>query len=94
MSLAVNPMVSWVALTNVVVRDVELKFTTAPLRKLAPFTASVKAGPPATTLDGLREEIVGGGPYTLNRAGVELPPPGLGLETRTSTAPTLATSPA
>jgi len=87
-------MVSWVTLTNVAIRNAELKFTPAPSTKFAPFTASVKAGPPATTLDGLREEIVGGGPYTLNVAEVESPPPGLGLTTRTLTGPALAKSPA
>jgi predicted lysophospholipase L1 biosynthesis ABC-type transport system permease subunit len=34
--------VSWVADTNVVVRAVPLKFTTAPLAKPAPLTVSVK----------------------------------------------------
>lgn len=94
MSPADIAMVSCEALTNAVVRDVELKFTTAPFTKFVPLTASVNAGPPTTTLDGLREEIIGGGPYTLNVTEVESPPPGLGLATKTATGPATATSPA
>ena len=78
-------MVSCVVLTNVVVRGKLLKFTVEPFTKFKPLTASVKAGPPATTLDGLNEEIVGGGPSTVNVPGVESPPPGAGLATKTPT---------
>ena len=52
-------------LTNAAVRGRPFTFTMAPMTKFAPCTASVKAGPPATTLDGFRDEIVGGGRKTL-----------------------------
>ena len=94
MSLAEIAMVSCVVLTNVVERGVPLKFTAAPPTKFRPFTMSVKAGPPATTLDGFKDEIVGGGPYTLNERDVESPPPGAGLATKTPTVPVFSTSPA
>jgi hypothetical protein len=68
--LAISPaeiaMLSCVPLTSVVSRGVPLKFTTAPIAKFAPFAVSVKPGPPSTALGGLKDEIVAGGPKTLN----------------------------
>ena len=55
-------MLSWVLLIMVVGRGVPLKFTPDTFKKFSPFTVSVKAGPPATALDGLSDEIEGGGP--------------------------------
>jgi hypothetical protein len=71
-----------------------LKFTAAPFTKFEPFTVSVKACEPAITLDGSKDEIMGGSPYTVNVMDVESPPPGVGLATKTLTTPRLATSPA
>jgi len=87
MSLAGIVTVSCVLLTNVAGRSVTLKFTVAPATKFTPFTVSVKAGPPATTLDGLKDKIVGGGPYTIKVLDAELPPLETGLATITVTAP-------
>src|SRR5258708_20455396 len=79
-------------LTNAAFRGSPFTFTTAPMTKFDPFTASVKAGPPATTLDGLRDEIVGGGRKTLNAMLVELPPPGAGLIAEPKNIPAVAMS--
>ena len=62
MSCAEMLMASCVLLRNVVSRCAPLKFTVVPFKKFKPFTINVKAGPPATTIDGLKEEIAGGGP--------------------------------
>jgi hypothetical protein len=66
MSAAVMEAVTCVALTNVVVLDVPLNFTTAPETKFVPFTVSVNAAPPAVALDGERVVIVGNGLLTVN----------------------------
>src|ERR1700693_1230905 len=92
MSPAEIEMVSCVLLTNVVSRDVPLKFTVAPVTKFKPFTASIKAGLPATTLDGLKDEIEGGGRSTLKLMTFEAPPPGEGFTTVILKTPLLATS--
>jgi len=92
MSLVEIEIVTCVALTNAVFRGAPFTFTTAPITKFDPFTASVKAGPPTTTLGGLRDEIVGGGKKTLKAMLVELPPPGAGLMTETGKIPALTRS--
>jgi hypothetical protein len=79
-------------LTNAAFRGSPFTFTTAPTTKFDPFTASVNAGPPATTLDGLRDEIVGGGRKTLNAMLVELPPPGAGFIAETRNIPAVEMS--
>ena len=53
--------VTFVALTNVVVRAFPLKLTTDPLTKLEPFTVNVNAPEPAVALDGCSEVITGTG---------------------------------
>src|SRR6266702_2829669 len=92
MSPAKIETVSCVLLTKAVDRDTPFTFTVAPLTKFRPCTVSEKAGPPATTLGGLRDEIVGGGSEALKAMLVELPPPGAGLITETKKAPAVATS--
>lgn len=47
------------ALRTVVVRGLPFQFKVAPEAKLAPFTESVNAGAPATTLTGEIEQITG-----------------------------------
>src|ERR1700730_143056 len=92
MSIAEIGIVTCVLLTNAAVRGRPFTFTTAPITKFHPFTASVKAGPPATALDGLRNEIVGAGRKTLKAMLVELPPPGAGLTVETKKIPALEMS--
>lgn len=53
--------VSCVAFTNEVTRAVPLKFTVDPLMKFVPFTVSVNAPDPATTLVGDKVVTVGTG---------------------------------
>ena len=59
MSAAVIAAVTWVALTNVVVRALPLNFTLDPETNPVPLTVRVKAVPPAVALEGESEEIVG-----------------------------------
>src|ERR1019366_6812846 len=59
-----------VALTNVVVRVLPLKFTTAPVTKLVPFTVNVNAPPPVVALNGENEPITGTG-LSLGGIGME-----------------------
>jgi hypothetical protein len=84
--------VTCVLLTDAGVRGRPFTFTTAPLTKYKPFTVSVKAGPPAGTLGGIRDVITGGGRKTLKGMLVELPPPGAGFKTETRMGPAVATS--
>jgi hypothetical protein len=73
--LAGTEAVNCVALTNVVVSPVPFQFTTAPLRKLVPFTVSVNAGPPAGVVAGLRLVIVGVGMVIEKLVDVDVLPP-------------------
>src|SRR4029453_5828412 len=59
MSAAGIAAVSWLALTNVVVRLVPFHLTVAPLAKFEPVTVNVNAGPPACAGLGERELSVG-----------------------------------
>src|ERR1035437_759548 len=92
MSPANIAMLSRVELMYVADRAMPLKFTTEPVTKFEPFTVSVNPAPPAATLDGLMDEIVGEGLNTVNPAEVEAPPPGSGLDTNTTAAPPFAIS--
>src|SRR5258708_28753003 len=92
MSLIEIGIVTCELLTNAAFRGSPFTFTTAPTTKFDPFTASVNAGPPATTLDGLRDEVVGGGRKTLKAMPVELPPPGAGFKTVIPKVPAAAMS--
>src|SRR5207245_3623589 len=53
-SAAVIATVNLVALTKVVVLLTPFHFTTAPVTKPAPVTVSVKAGSPATAVNGVK----------------------------------------
>src|SRR5262245_54459415 len=77
--------VNCVLLTKVVGRFSAFQRTTDPLTKFVPMTARVKAGEPAVAVAGSREVIVGtglvgAGPIT-KFTGLEVPPPGAGLNT-------------
>jgi hypothetical protein len=87
MSEAEIAAVSWVELTNVVARAEPFQFTTDPLKKFVPFTVRVN---PVAAQDGVvldivveedKELIVGGA--MVNAIPVELPPPGLRVNTFT-----------
>ena len=59
-----------------------------PLTKLLPVIVRVKAGPPAVALVAERALVVGNWLFIVKvRAGVEVPPPGLGFVTVTATVP-------
>jgi hypothetical protein len=94
MSLASICAVTCVELTTVVVRLLPLALTTEELMKFVPFTVSVNAAPPAVTLDGEMLEMVGTGfdEVTVSVALLEVPPPGVGLNTVIVTDPALAMS--
>ena len=62
MSAAVIAAVSWLALTNVVVRLPPFHRTVAPLAKFEPVTVKVNAGPPAGPELGESEVSVGPSP--------------------------------
>jgi hypothetical protein len=78
-ALAIRPAdtaaVTCVLLTNVVARFDPFHCTVALLRKLAPFTVSVKPAPPALAEFGLRLEIAGVGMLTGNAVEVDVLPP-------------------
>jgi hypothetical protein len=73
--LAETAAVNCVELTNVVVSAAPFQFTTAPLRKLVPFTVSVKASPPAGVEAGLRLVIAGVGMVMEKLVAVDVLPP-------------------
>lgn len=73
--LAETAAVNCVELTNVVVSAVPFQFTTAPLRKLVPFTVSVNAAPPAGVEAGFRLVIVGVGIVMEKLVAVDVLPP-------------------
>ena len=66
-----------VPLTTVVFNGPLFSKTTAPVRKLVPFTVSVKAGPPAVTEVGEMLLIVGVGGATVRGSGLDAALPGL-----------------
>src|SRR5256886_1474533 len=85
---------SWVALPNVVVRAAPFQRTTDEPMKLLPVTVSVNAAPPATTVLGDREVSVGlgFGAVIVNVCGLDVPPPGAGVNAVTEAVPAVAMS--
>src|SRR5262245_62120173 len=79
MSVAGIAAVSWVALTNVVLRAAPFHCTTEPETKLLPLTVSVNAGPPVVALLGDRVVRLGAGVPALivKVSALEVPPPGI-----------------
>lgn len=76
--------VSWVELTNVVVRDAPPHCTNAPDTKFVPLTVRVNPRPPAVAVAGDKPPIaliVGVGLLIVNVAGPDAPPPGVGFTT-------------
>jgi len=93
MSIAVIAAVNCELLINVVVRFEPFHCTVELPTKLVPFTVSVKAGPPAVALFGLRVVTVGAGPEVIGKfCAFDVPPPGPGLTTVTLAVPAVAMS--
>ena len=69
-----------------------MKFTTELATKLAPLTDKAKGSAAAAMLEGLMAEMVGESAATGNSREVEVPPPGSGLNTKTTAVPSLSTS--
>jgi hypothetical protein len=78
--------------TNVVVRFAPFQRTTELPLKPLPLIVSVNADPPAVRDDGFRLEIVGTGLLIVSVSALEAPPPGVGVNTVTWTAPATAMS--
>ena len=92
MSAAEMEAVSFMLLTNVVVRGDPFQFTTEPETKCEPFTVSVKAGPPAVALLGEIELIAGTGLLMVNVIALDVPPPGGAFTTVTEAVPAVLMS--
>jgi hypothetical protein len=91
-SAAVICAVNCVELTNVVVRLLPLKRTTAVGRNLVPFTVNVKAIPPAVKLGGDKLLTIGTGLLTVRLTVPDCPPLGEGLNTLIGNVPFTAMS--
>src|SRR5215469_1942867 len=86
--LAGTDAVSWVAFTNVVASTVPFQVTGSLAAKLLPLMVRVKAAPPALVLAGESEAIAGASGRNgsiVKPTAVEVPPPGAGFTTVTST---------
>ncbi len=92
MSVAVIAAVNWVEETYVVVRLDPFQFTTEPDTKPVPFTVSVNPAPPAVAEVGLRPVVAGTGLLIVEVWALEVPPPGVGLNTVTRAVPADAMS--
>jgi xanthosine utilization system XapX-like protein len=84
--------VSWVDETKVVASAVPFHFTVEVETKFVPFTVKVNCEPPAVAQVGLVEVVVGTGLLIVKVCGLDVPPPGLGLETVTHAVPADAIS--
>jgi hypothetical protein len=95
MSVAGIDAVNCVAETNVVVRSPPFHRTTEFVTKLVPFTVNINATPPAVAELGTSPLVVGTGlllALIVNVCALEVPPPGVGLNTVTDAVPAIAMS--
>jgi hypothetical protein len=76
--LAGTAAIIWFGLTKVVAKGNPFHTTTAPVKKPAPFTAKVNAGPPAAPAAGLRLMIES--VAIVNEREFDVEPPGLTIE--------------
>ena len=88
-SAAVIAAVNFVALTKVVVLLTPFHFTTAPVTKPEPVTVSVKAGSPATAVNGVRLMSAG---MTVMLTALEVKLDGAGVMTVMGKVPTVVIS--
>src|SRR5438309_1013735 len=91
-SVAGIAAVSWVALTNVVVRVAPFQRTLEPVTKLLPFRVRVKAAPVTLALEGESDVSDGAGAVIVNVWAPEVPPSTPGIVTVTWAVPTAAMS--
>jgi transcription initiation factor TFIIIB Brf1 subunit/transcription initiation factor TFIIB len=91
-SAAVTAACKLVLETNVVVRALPFHWIVEEETKLDPVTVSVNAAPPAPAKLGFSDVAVGDGLLSVNVSGLEVPPPGAGVETVTVPVPAVATS--
>jgi len=78
--------------TNVVVRGLPFHFTTDVETKFEPVSVSVKAGEPATNALGAIDASAGAGLSMVKVSGLDVPPPGAGVDTATEAVPPMAMS--
>jgi len=78
--------------TYVVGRFAPFHRTTEVATKFVPFTVRVKPGLPAVVEVGLSPVVVGTGFLMVNVRALDVPPPGVGLKTRTEAVPAVAMS--
>src|SRR5262249_34366317 len=91
-SLAGIAAVRLVAPTNVVVRGAPFHCTTDDDTKPAPVTVSVNPLAPTVAAPGFRLLSVGAGLFTVKLAGVDVPPPGVGVARVTADVPAVSRS--
>jgi hypothetical protein len=78
---------------NVVVRGAPFHCTIEEDRKFVPVTVSVNGAPPTMAEPGVKEPIVGSGFLVIVKVNaLEVPPPGVGVETVTVAVPAAAMS--
>jgi len=92
MSLAGMEAVSCVGPTYVVVRLPPFHLTTEVPTKFVPFTVRVKVELPANLLVGFRLVVVGDGLLMVKVCALDVPPPGVGLNTVTLAVPAVVMS--
>jgi hypothetical protein len=78
--------------TNVVGRTLPFHRTVDEETKFVPVIVNVKAGLPSSSTFGLSEVTVGTGLLIVKVSALDIPPPGLGLETVTIVVPAVAMS--
>src|SRR6202047_5294195 len=94
MSMLGTAAVNCVPLTNVVVSATPFHSIAEPLTKLLPVTVSVNAGPPAVAEVCESDVRMETGLLIVKVTVLDVPPPGVGLNTVTEAVPGLVMSPA
>ena len=79
-------------LIKLVARSLPLNLTTEPLTKLPPLIVKVNEAPPTTAVAGATLPSTGCGLLIVRLVGLELPPPGVRLNTKMLAAPAVCMS--